>query len=235
MIVALYARYSSDNQLTESIVAQLREYCQKYGHTIIKEYVDEAMTGANDRRFQFQQMLQDAEAGLFEMVIAHKVDRIGRNEFDYYSNRHGLEACGVQVVFTAQGFDASTPEGGLMNNMLVGLAAYYSRNLSKEVKKGQRENVLQGKSTGGKPLFGYRYTPDKRYEIDEHEAEAVRMLFRMYIDGYGYLQITHELNSRGYLTRLGNPFAKNSLHGLRISRRYIGTAILGKKLHDRIR
>ena len=47
MIVALYARYSSDNQRTESIVAQLRacrEYCQRYGYTIIKEYADEAMT-----------------------------------------------------------------------------------------------------------------------------------------------------------------------------------------------
>ena len=94
MIVALYARYSSDNQRVESIVAQLRacrEYCQRYGYTIIKEYADEAMTGTNDHRPQFQQMLKDAEAGLFEMVIAHKVDRIGRNEFDYYSNRHKLE------------------------------------------------------------------------------------------------------------------------------------------------
>ena len=231
MIVALYARYSSDNQRVESIVAQLRacrEYCQRYGYTIIKEYADEAMTGTNDRRPQFQQMLRDAEAGMFEMVIAHKVDRIGRNEFDYYTNRHKLESFGVQLAFAAQGFDVSTPEGGLMNNMLVGLAAYYSRNLSKEVKKGQRENVLQGKATGGKPLFGYRYTPDKHYEIVEHEAEAVRMLFRMYIEGYGYLQIAHELNSRGFRTRLGNPFGKNSLHDLLINRRYIGTAILGK-------
>lgn len=98
MIVALYARYSSDNQRAESIVAQLRacrKYCKKYGYTIIKEYADEAMTGTNDRRPQFQQMLRDAEAGLFEMVLAHKVDRIGRNEFEYYSNRHRLEACGV--------------------------------------------------------------------------------------------------------------------------------------------
>ena len=231
VIVALYARYSSDNQRAESIVAQLRacrEYCKKYGYTIIKEYADEAMTGTNDRRPQFQQMLRDAEAGMFEMVIAHKVDRIGRNEFDYYSNRHRLEACGVQVAFAAQGFDASTPEGGLMNNMLVGLAAYYSRNLSKEVKKGLRENVLQGKSTGGKPLFGYRYTADKRYEIVAHEAAAVRLLFDMYIQGYGYLQIANKLNGMGFRTRLGNPFGKNSLHDLLINRRYIGTAILGK-------
>lgn len=231
MIVALYARYSSDNQRVESIVAQLRacrEYCQRYGYTIIKEYADEAMTGTNDHRPQFQQMLRDAEAGMFEMVIAHKVDRIGRNEFDYYSNRHKLESYGVQLAFAAQGFDASTPEGALMNNTLIGLAAYYSRNLSKEAKKGLRENVRQGKSTGGRPLFGYRYTADKHYEIDAHEAEAVRILFDMYNAGYGYLQIAKKLNGMGFRTRLGNLFGKNSLHDLLINRRYIGTAILGK-------
>lgn len=231
MIVALYARYSSDNQRTESIVAQLRacrEYCQRYGYTIIREYADEAMTGTNDNRPQFQQMLRDAAAGMFEMVVAHKVDRIGRNEYDYYLNRHKLETCGVQMAFAAQGFDAATPEGALMNNTLVGLAAYYSRNLSKEVKKGHRENVRQGKSTGGRPLYGYRYTPDKRYEIDEHEAIAVRLLFDMYIKGYGYLQIARELNSRGFRTRLGNLFGKNSLHDMLRNRRYIGTAMIGK-------
>ena len=64
MIAALYARYSSDNQRAESIVAQLRasrEYCRQRGYTIIKEYADEAMTGTNDQRPQYQQMLADAK------------------------------------------------------------------------------------------------------------------------------------------------------------------------------
>lgn len=115
-----------------------------------------------------------------------------------------------------------------MNNTLIGLAAYYSRNLSKEAKKGLQENVRQGKSTGGRPLFSYRYTADKHYEIDEHEAEAVRILFDMYNAGYGYLQIAKRLNDMGFRTRLGNLFGKNSLHDLLINRRYIGTAILGR-------
>ena len=230
MIVALYARYSSDNQRVESIVAQLRacrEYCQKYGYTIIKEYADEAMTGTNDNRPQFQQMMRDAEAGMFEMIVAHKVDRIGRDEFDYYYNRHRLEACGVGLAFAAQGFDVSTPEGALMNNTLVGLAAYYSRNLAKEVQKGQRENALQGKTNGGKPLFGYKYAPDKTYLVDEHEAEGVRMIFDMYLQGAGYLEIASALNERGFRTRRGNKFGKNSLHELLRNRRYIGTVVWG--------
>lgn len=62
---------------------------------------------------------------------------------------------------------------------------------------------MQGKTTGGKPLFGYRYTSDKRYEIDEYEAAYVRLLFDMYIKGYGYLQIADRLNGMGYRTRKG--------------------------------
>lgn len=230
MIVALYARYSSDNQRVESIVAQLRacrEYCQKCGYTIIKEYADEAQTGTNDNRPQFQQMMHDAEAGMFEMIIAHKVDRIGRDEFDYYTNRHKLESCGVRLAFAAQGFDVTTPEGALMSNTLVGLAAYYSRNLAKEVQKGQRENALQGKTNGGKPLFGYKYAPDKTYLIDEHEAEGVRMIFDMYLQDAGYLEIADALNRKGFKTRKGNKFGKNSLYELLRNKRYIGTVIWG--------
>lgn len=236
MIAAIYARYSSDNQREESIVAQLRacrEYCVRRGYTIIKEYADEAMTGTNDRRPQFQQMIADAEAGLFEILVAHKVDRLGRNEYDYYTNRHKLNNFGVDIHFAAQGFDTSTPEGALLENQLAGLAAFYSRNLSKEVKKGLKENALQGKTTGGKPLFGYRYTEDKKYEIDEAEAVAVRLIFDEYIAGKGYVEIAKTLNNRGYRTRRGNEFSKNSMHDIIVNRRYIGTAILGKNRMER--
>ena len=66
MIAALYARYSSDSQRAESIVAQIRagrEYCRRKGYHIIKEYADEAYTGTNDNRPAYREMLRDAAAG----------------------------------------------------------------------------------------------------------------------------------------------------------------------------
>ena len=231
MIAALYARYSSDSQREESIVAQLRagrEYCKRRGYTIIHEYADEAMTGTNDSRPGFRQMMSDAQKGLFEVVVSHKIDRIGRNEYEYYTNKFKLNGWGVNIEFSAQQIDTSTPEGALMENQLAGLAAYYSRNLSKEVKKGLKENALSGRATGGRPLFGYNYNKDKTYAIDENEAIAVRYIFKAYLEGSGYLPICHWLNVHGYKTKRGNPFGKNSLHDLLKNRRYIGTAILGK-------
>lgn len=231
MIAALYARYSSDNQRAESIVAQLRagrEYCQRRGYTIIKEYADEAYTGTNDRRPQYQQMLADARQGLFEVVIFHKVDRSARNEYDYYRHKRDLMACGVMVEYSGQSIDMSTPEGALMENQMVGLAAYYSRNLSREVKKGLKENVLAGKLTGGKPPFGFTTDADKHLIPDAGEAAAVQHIFSMYADGHGYSDILAYLNGHGFRTRTGRPFGKNSLHDILRNRRYIGVCILGK-------
>lgn len=230
MIAALYARFSSDNQREESIVAQLRagrEYCKRKGYSIIKEYADEAYTGTNDNRPGWIQMMKDASLGMFETLICHKIDRVGRNEYEYYTNKFKLNGWGVNIEFAAQDIDFSTPEGALMENQLAGFAAYYSRNLSKEVRKGLKENVLSGLSTGGKPAFGYDLE-NKHYVINEHEAIAVRYIFDAYLQGKSYLQICDWLNSHGYKTKLGNSFGKNSIHDMLCNRRYIGTCILGK-------
>jgi len=231
MIAALYARYSSDNQRAESIVAQMRasrEYCRRKGYTIVKEYADEAFTGTNDARPAYRQMMKDAAIGLFEVVIFHKVDRNGRNEFDYYYNKRELAKHNVTVEYSGQAFDSTSPEGALMENQLVGLAAYYSRNLSREVKKGLKENVLAGKITGGKPAYGYDIDKNKKYVINEYEAAAVRYMFDRYAAGDSYTEILQEINGRGYRTRRGAEFGKPTLHDILNNRRYIGTCILGK-------
>lgn len=230
MIAALYARYSSDNQREESIVAQFRacrEYCRRKGYTIIHEYADEAYTGTNDNRPQFQQMLADAEAGLFEVVIAHKLDRIGRNAYDFYKNSHRLQAVGVKMEFAAQEIP-DTPEGGMMKAVMAGMSEWYSANLSREVKKGKRENLLAGKAAGGIPLYGYDIGPDKKYIINETEAVAVRQIFEMYAGGSSYGNILEWLHGHGFKTKRGKPFGKNSLYDLMKNRRYIGWSVGGR-------
>lgn len=74
--------------------------------------------------------------------------------------------------------------------------------------------------------MGNYYSID--YEIDETEAIAVRMIFKEYINGTGYIAICRMLNERGFKTRRGNDFSKGSLYEIITNRRYIGTAILGK-------
>ena len=232
MNAVIYARYSSDNQREESIDAQLRicrRHCADKGYDVVHEYIDEAFSATNDNRPAYQQMLKDAPKGGFDVVIFHKVNRNARNEYDYYMNKMKLARAGVSIEYAGQAFDTQTPEGQLMENQLVGMAAYFSRNLAKEVKKGQNENALKCIHNGGTPPLGYDVDPiTRKYIINEKEAVIVRYLFDAYASGVKYPAILAECERRGYRTKRGNKFGMNSLHDLFRNKKYIGTYTYGR-------
>lgn len=229
---ALYGRFSSDNQREESITAQFRdgrEYCQRKGYIIVKTYADEAKSGTTvTGRDEYNQMIHDAQDGLFDVVIFHKVDRNARNEFDYYNTKRELQEAGVRYEYSKQEIDSSTPEGQMMESVMVGMAAYYSRNLAGEIKKGLRENAYEGKTTGGIPPYGYSISKDKRLVINESEAPAIRLIFFLYLEGKKYEEIANALTANGHMTRKGTPFQKASLHDILRNPKYIGSLVLGR-------
>lgn len=229
MRAVCYARYSDDQQREESISAQLRaarEYCKNKGYTIVREYFDEAKSGKTDNRPEYQHMLSDAKKKLFDVIIFHKIDRNARNEYDYYFHKAQLKKVGVGIEYVTQNIDDS-PEGAMMEAMLVGMAAYYSRNLAKEVMKGMQENAFQGKFNGGYAPLGYSII-DGKYIINEHEANAVKIIYSMYLLGHGYSEISAELTKQGFKTRFGKPFGKNSLYSILSNPRYSGTYTFNK-------
>jgi DNA invertase Pin-like site-specific DNA recombinase len=100
MRAAVYARYSSHRQGEQSIEGQLAEahrYAAERDMTIVQEYVDRAMTGKNDNREQFQQMLADAARKMFDALIVWKTDRIGRNKEEIALNKYHLKKNGVKI------------------------------------------------------------------------------------------------------------------------------------------
>lgn len=221
----IYARFSSDNQREESIDAQVRAckaYCKGKGYLVTHIYRDEAKSGTKlAGRDAYNQMLADAKDDLFDVVIFHKVDRNARNEFDYYTTKRTLTQLGIKYEYAVQNID-NTPEGQMMESMLVGFAAYYSRNLAKETKKGLNENAYKAQFNGGTAPFGYKIV-DKHYVIDEREADGVRMIFKMYLSGQGYLEISKALAEKGYKTKSGKNFSKASIHDILRNEKYIGT------------
>lgn len=225
MRAVLYARFSSDNQREESITAQLRasrSYCKAKGYTVIREYKDEAKSGTTVAgREGFQQMILDSGDNLFDVVVFHKIDRAARNEIDYYANMSRLERNGVSYEYSAEGIDTSTVNGKLTEGIKVAVAAWYSRNLSLETKKGKRETALQCKFNGGFAPLGYDIV-DGRYVINETEAVAVRKIFELKANGEGYSAIIEWLNAHGYRTKRGGFFGKNSIHDILNNKRYTG-------------
>lgn len=226
----IYARFSSDNQRSESIDAQERackEYAQKEGIKILRSYTDEAASGRSDDRPAFLRMIDEAKHHEFDLVIVHKLDRFARDRYDSVFYRRQLKKHGVSLVSVLERIDDS-PEGIILESVIEGYNEYYSRNLAREVMKGLKENALQCKHTGGTPPLGYDVAPDLTYVINENEAESVRIIFRMYAEGFGYGQILDALAEARKKTKRGLPFKRNSLHDLLRNEKYIGVYTYNK-------
>ncbi len=228
---AIYARFSSDNQRDESIDAQIRaceDYAKRNHYDIVKVYADRAKSATSDKRPEFQKMIQDSSFGLFEVVIVHKLDRFSRDKYDSATYKRKLKQNGVKLVSVTENLDGS-PESVILESLLEGMAEYYSKNLAREVMKGMKENAYQCKHTGGLPPLGYDVDPvTKQYVINETEAAPVKMIFSMYLDGYGYNKIIDALNAKGYKTKLGKPFGKNSIHDILRNEKYSGVYVFNK-------
>ena len=228
---AIYARFSSDNQRDESIDAQIRaieEYAKRNNYNIVKVYADRAKSATSDKRPEFQKMIQDSSLGLFEVVIVHKLDRFSRDKYDSATYKRKLKQSGVKLVSVTENLDGS-PESVILESLLEGMAEYYSKNLAREVMKGMRENAYQCKHTGGLPPLGYDVDPvTKQYVINEIEAAAIKLIFSMYLDGYGYGKIIEALNQKGHKTKLGKPFGKNSINSILRNEKYSGVYIFNR-------
>lgn len=227
----LYARFSSDNQRSESIDAQIRAmkaYC-KYNHiAIIDTYIDEAKSATTSQRPAFQKMIADSKLRTFDIVLVHKLDRFARNRYDSALAKRELKRNGVAVFSVLENLDSS-PESIMLESVLEGMSEYYSQNLAREVMKGMTQNALQGKHTGGRPPLGYDVDViTRKLIINEEEAKAVRLIFEMYADGKGYSEILEELFQRNYKTKMGKHFLKNSLYGILTNQKYQGTYIYNK-------
>jgi site-specific DNA recombinase len=243
MRAIIYARFSSDNQREESIDAQLRAiytYAAKNGIEIIDKYIDEARSATTtDNRDAFLRMIDDIQKGLVkvDLCLVHKYDRFARDNYDHVINERKLNNKNVRLLAVDQPVDDS-PEGNLTKNTLVNLSAYFSQNLSRETKKGLKENALKALHCGGIPPLGYDVIPDggnrhggresKKYIINENEAEIVRLIFKMKSTGSGYFEIINTLNQNKMKTKRDQPFGKNSIHDILVNEKYIGTFIYNK-------
>lgn len=228
--VAQYARFSSDNQRTESIDAQLRamnQFCKQQHWQVVATYTDEARSATTDNRPQFQQMITDSSKGIFDIVLVHKLDRFSRDRYDSAIYKKRLKKNNVQLCSVLERIDDS-PESIMMESVLEGMAEYYSRNLGREVMKGMKETALQCKHTGGCPPLGYDVGEDRKLVINKHEAEAVKIIFEMYADGHGYSAIIDYLNEHGYTTKRGQLFGKNSLYEILNNEKYTGVFVFNR-------
>ena len=224
MKAVIYARYSSDSQREESIEGQLREctaYCMKNDITILRTYIDRALSAKTDNRPDFQRMIKDSAKGLFDTVIVWKLDRFARNRYDSARYKAQLKKYGVKVLSATENI-SDGPEGIILESLLEGMAEYYSAELAEKVIRGHTENALKCKYNGGTPTFGYFIDSDRHYQLDPHTAPVVLEIFTRYDNGATMKQIRDYLNHKGVTTVRGKPIDLNFVAAVLHNRKYIG-------------
>lgn len=227
-----YTRYSSDKQQETSITVQLadiRSFCEKHNIRLIHEYIDEAQTATNSNRKNFQKMIADAPKKEFKLVIVHRMDRWARNVDDARYYKKYLASLGIKMISAIEVFD-ETPEGEFFELMSMGMAELYSKKLSREARAGKIANAKLANIHGGRPLLGYT-TKNKKYVIDENEAQAVKLIFDLTVQGYGYGYIRNYLNRNGYRHSDGRKFTASFYDILR-NRKYTGEYIYNKTMRN---
>lgn len=220
---AIYARYSCENQTEQSIEGQLRvcqEYAASQGILIVDTYIDRAMSGTNDNRAAFQQMLSDSDKKEFQYVIVYKLDRFARNKLESVINKQKLRDNGV-LLLSAMEQITDTPEGRMMETILEGFNQYFSEELTQKVNRGLRESWLKGNATGGRDVFGYDVV-DKKYVPNPIEAPLVVEMFTLCAQGYTANAIEKHFNECGYRNRNGQPIKVSLIYHLLRKEKYTG-------------
>ena len=157
---ALYARVSSDRQDVDlSISAQLRalrDYAQKNGYIVAREYVDEAESGRIADRPEFRKMIDEASRpnAPFREILVWKFSRFTRKREHAVAFKSMLRRKGVRVVSITEHAD-DTPTGKLMEAIIESLDEFYSENLAQEVTRGMREAASRGFWVGSRTPYGY--------------------------------------------------------------------------------
>ena len=224
MKAVIYARYSSDSQREESIEGQLREcteYAERNGITVLRSYIDRALSARTADRPEFQNMIKDSEQKLFDVVLIWKLDRFSRDRYDSAHYKRILKKNGVKVVSVKENI-SDGPEGIILESMLEGYAEYYSAELSEKIQRGQKENALKCKNNGGNTPLGYVVGADGVLAVDPLTAPLVTEIFTLYDSGESISEITASLNGRGLKTKKGKAFKIGGVSLILKNRKYIG-------------
>jgi DNA invertase Pin-like site-specific DNA recombinase len=217
--VALYARYSSDQQSEASIEDQLRLcrlYADKQGWVVAESYHDRAVSGASLIRSGIQELLADALRGRFQVVLAEALDRISRDQEDVAGVFKRMAFAGVKIITLSEGEITHLHVGlkGTMN-------ALFLKDLADKTRRGMRGRVEAGKAGGG---LCYGYDVVKRNDaagepvrgerrINEAEAEIVRRILREFASGRSPRSIALGLNHEGVAGPFGSSWGDTTIRG----------------------
>src|SRR5690554_2041394 len=253
---AIYTRKSSEEGLDmefNSLGAQ-REACEAFvtsqkaeGWATIRErYDDGGFSGGTLERPGLKRLIQDVEAGLIDVIVVYKIDRLSRSLMDFAKLVEIFDRNQVTFVSVTQSFNTTTSMGRLTLNILLSFAQFEREVIGERIRDKFAASRKKGMWMGGWAPLGYRIE-DRKLLMDEAEAEKVRWIFTRYVQTGSVTTVVRELTTEGFVNRYGQTLDKGRLYKLLNNRVYLGDAvhkgtaypgeheaIVGQSLWDRV-
>ena len=195
--VAAYARVSSGKDaMLHSLSAQISHYSETIQSRLDWQYAgvyaDEAATGTKDNRAEFQKMLTDCRNKKIDLIITKSISRFARNTVTLLEVVRELSSLNIEVYFEKENIYSLSGDGELMLTILASFAQAESLSVSENCKWRIRKGFQEGELVNLRFMYGYRISRGM-IEIDEEQAEIVRMIFDDYLGGMGCTQIAKKL------------------------------------------
>lgn len=202
--VAGYARVSTDHEEQQTSYEAQVDYYTNYikNHDdweFVFIYTDEGISGTNARKREgFQQMIADAKAGKIDLIITKSVSRFARNTVDSLTTVRELKERGIEIYFEKENIWTLDSKGELLITIMSSLAQEESRSISENVTWGIRKRFADGKgSIAYSMVMGFEKGPDGNLAVNHEQAEAVRLIFRLFLEGMAPHTIADEMTRRG--------------------------------------
>lgn len=234
MNIAAYCRVSTEKEdQLNSLEAQkefFEQYTKRTGDVLVRLYADEGISGTKTKnRKEFLRMMNDAQKGLFQMVVVKDISRFARNTVDLLQNVRKLKSLGIETQFLTANM-TSMGNSEFVLTIFGALAQEESANTSKRVKFGKKMNAEKGRVPN--IVYGYDKTPGDYFhlEVNSTEADTVRKIYHWYVEeGYGAAKIANMLNEKGLRTKRNCQWSQNAICRILTNEIYTGKVINGKQ------
>jgi DNA invertase Pin-like site-specific DNA recombinase len=228
---AVYTRKSTDEGLDKefnTLDAQ-REACEAFiasqraeGWVLVRDrYDDGGFSGGSLDRPALQRLLADIEAGLIDVVVVYKIDRLSRSLMDFAKLVEVFDAHEVTFVSVTQSFNTTTSMGRLTLNILLSFAQFEREVIGERIRDKVAASKARGMWMGGKVPLGYR-VENRRLVVNEPEAARVRRVFELFAETGSGVETVRRLQAEGVTTKSGRPLDKGDVYKLLNLRTYVG-------------
>ncbi len=233
--VAAYCRVSTEQEEQQnSYQVQISYYTdlinKKKEWTLAGIFADEGISGTQTKkRTEFNRMIRMCKNKKIDLVITKSISRFARNTVDCLEYVRQLKDLGIGVIFEKENINTLTMTSEFMIALYGSFAQAESESISKNVSWGKEKAYREGKvQFQYKHLLGYKKGADGKPEIIPEEAETVKLIYAMFLDGHSMKNIALILQAKGIPTKTGTEWRTNTIKRILQNEKYVGDALLQK-------